>query len=163
MPERDATIIMGIDPGKTGGVAVVSFEKRAMQLLTAQRMPIRNNIIDVNGLDEIYCKFKPEAVVIEEQWIHPGDGKRSAATAMKLYGMLLGWCNLRHGSPVIIPAVKWKRDCGLTGNKELSRKEATRLFPASAESWQFKKDDGVAEAALLARYAGLSAVPAAGG
>jgi hypothetical protein len=47
----------------------------------------------------------------------------------------------------------WKRDYGLIGQpKDASRETALRLYPALACRLSRKKDDGRAEALLLARY-----------
>lgn len=55
---------------------------------------------------------------------------------------------------VISPAT-WKAIMGLRGgkeNKDMSRQLASRLFPTYSHLWTRKKDDGRAEAVLLAYY-----------
>ena len=49
----------------------------------------------------------------------------------------------------------WKKVYGLKGgkeNKDMSRQKASQLFPTYANLWARKKDDGRAEAVLLAHY-----------
>jgi crossover junction endodeoxyribonuclease RuvC len=52
---------------------------------------------------------------------------------------------------------KWKRHFGLTSDKDESRRAASRLLPKSAHLWARVKDDGRAEAALLAIYGARTA------
>jgi crossover junction endodeoxyribonuclease RuvC len=49
----------------------------------------------------------------------------------------------------------WKAIYGLRGgreNKDMSRQKASQIFPGSAHLWARKKDEGRAEAVLLAHY-----------
>ena len=52
---------------------------------------------------------------------------------------------------VLVTPGKWKRHFGLTSDKELSRAMAIRLWPG-AGCFRRKRDDGRAEAALLALW-----------
>lgn len=55
----------------------------------------------------------------------------------------------------IISPATWKAVLGLRGgkeNKDMSRQLASRLFPTHSHLWARKKDDGRAEAVLLAYY-----------
>lgn len=55
---------------------------------------------------------------------------------------------------LVVPQV-WKKLYGLRGgpeNKDMSRQKASMLFPAHSQQWARKKDDGRAEAVLLAHY-----------
>lgn len=57
---------------------------------------------------------------------------------------------------LLIPAATWKAVYGLRGgreNKDMSRQKASQMFPGAAHLWARKKDDGRAEAVLLAHYA----------
>jgi crossover junction endodeoxyribonuclease RuvC len=46
----------------------------------------------------------------------------------------------------------WKRAAGLTSDKSAVRLRAAQLFPDMAKHFARVKDDGRAEAALIARY-----------
>lgn len=55
----------------------------------------------------------------------------------------------------LVHPATWKAIYGLRGgreNKDMSRQKASQLFPGHAELWARKKDDGRAEAVLLAHY-----------
>ena len=73
----------------------------------------------------------------------------------------LGWsCGAVHAvvQTLSYPLVKvrpaaWKKDMGLTGkDKDASRLLATELWPKMRGHWKYKKDDGLAEAALIAEW-----------
>jgi crossover junction endodeoxyribonuclease RuvC len=47
---------------------------------------------------------------------------------------------------------KWQKHYGKSSDKEHSRQLANRLFPSLADRLNRKKDDGSAEALLIAKY-----------
>jgi len=92
-------------------------------------------------------------IVIEDIAARPGQG----VTSMFSFGRTLGFA---HGiaaaaeAPIhfVTPTV-WKGKLGLlNSDKGASREKARTLFPASAHAFERVKDDGRAEAALLAYY-----------
>jgi len=79
-------------------------------------------------------------------------GVRSAFNFGCGYGQLLGVLGalgVRHES--VTPST-WKRWFKLSRDKEESRAKAIQLFPQRAELFKRRKDDGRAEAALIALY-----------
>jgi crossover junction endodeoxyribonuclease RuvC len=63
-------------------------------------------------------------------------------------GVLAG---LRVPITMITPS-KWTRDLKVTGGKDANRQRAAQLFPAYAASFARAKDDGRADACLLAYW-----------
>jgi len=55
----------------------------------------------------------------------------------------------------LVPPAKWKRDMQLNASKDGSRAKAIQLWPAQAGEFKRVKDDGRAEACLIAKW-GLS-------
>jgi crossover junction endodeoxyribonuclease RuvC len=53
----------------------------------------------------------------------------------------------------LVTAAKWKKYFNLSQDKGISRRLASERFPHDAEQFSRVKDDGRAEAALLALYA----------
>jgi crossover junction endodeoxyribonuclease RuvC len=51
----------------------------------------------------------------------------------------------------VAPAI-WKKHFGLSTDKDASRALAGQTFPDQADLWKLKKQDGRAEAALIALY-----------
>ena len=76
---------------------------------------------------------------------------RSLGEAMGIWKALLADKRVRH---TFVSPSKWKTDMGLRGKgKEASLKLARQLFPEAIPELARKKDDGRAEALLLAEWA----------
>jgi crossover junction endodeoxyribonuclease RuvC len=52
----------------------------------------------------------------------------------------------------LVPPAKWKRDMGLNQSKDGSRAKAIAKWPAHAYEFKRAKDDGKAEACLIAAW-----------
>ena len=151
-----ASNILGIDPGLSGGFAWLYDGKIAK----AWNMPVfavvngrkKRNHLDTEAIMEIMGKDKFDFAVIERQQAYEGQGVSTTFTTGKNFGILLG---LLDGLGITIKNVTpqaWKKALKLSTDKQLSFDLATKLFPGAAHFWTRKKDDGVAEAALLAHY-----------
>ena len=68
------------------------------------------------------------------------------------YGIYLGLIISRGISYTEVPPIKWKKELGVTADKDEARKRASELMPSASDLWKLKCEDGVAEAALLAYY-----------
>jgi crossover junction endodeoxyribonuclease RuvC len=93
-------------------------------------------------------------VAIEEVGAMPGQGVTSMFNFGYSAGILAGVCaGLRMPMTFYRPAV-WKRAAGVPADKGAARQMAQRLWPGSRD-FDRVKDDGRAEAALLARWVAL--------
>lgn len=143
-------IVIGIDPGMTGGYAV----NAKGDILDIGRLPIVDgepNALLLRDLSENY----PEAVVaIEVQQARPKQGRSSILKTGKGWGLLIGFFGGR-GHPVVhVRSQEWKPTFRLTRKpKEASRAMAIDLWPDLASAaFRYKRDEGVAEAALIAEH-----------
>jgi crossover junction endodeoxyribonuclease RuvC len=155
------TVIIGIDPGITGAIACLVDG----ELLDVEDMPTftemrgKRNVTTVspsgvtNVLDEFAVNGVNEPLVIIER-VHatPQMGVTSAFNFGDGYGVLRG-CVAALGYPVryVEPSV-WKKAAGLTADKGGSRRLASERWPAVAQLFARVKDDGRAEAALIAAW-----------
>ncbi len=90
--------------------------------------------------------------VLEKVWAFQGQGISSAFRFGECYGALRTGL-IGHGYELHNPTPPvWKKHFKLTSSKDGSRKLAIERFPANAQDFARKKDDGRAEAALLALY-----------
>lgn len=151
-------IIAGIDPGKTGALAIlhpdnsVEFFDVPRIVLKGKDKPAWSQWASEWGT--VLNLASPDMVVIEGVAARPGQG----VTSMFSFGQSLGFA---HGivssvtsCPVhfVTPSV-WKAKLGLlNSNKGASREKCRTLFPSTVASLTRVKDDGRAEAALLAHY-----------
>jgi crossover junction endodeoxyribonuclease RuvC len=142
--------IIGIDPGKTGAVAVLWETGRA-------------SVYDLNGshhdtvalLQELTRDYPPQDIVaiVEAVGPHPKEGVRSVWTFAEGVGVIRGaLISLGTCTASVTPSV-WKRAFGLIGqDKNGSRDKARSLFPALSAELRRVKDAGRAEALLIASY-----------
>lgn len=151
---------MGIDPGYSGAIAVLEFDRPTKQItsLRMHDMPVyykENNrkTIDIAGLKVILMEQgNVDHIMIEQVASRPGDGPVGAFSFGTGYGILLGLCagmNLPHTT--VLPTV-WKKDLSVPANKDEARARASQLLPLYSSFWLLKKHDGRAEAALIALH-----------
>ena len=149
---------VGIDPGLTGGLAALSSDNR---IIAATRMPIimwpelKAKRIDPMALNQWLKLVEPDIIVMESQNPRPGNGAKSSMTIGVGYGMLLAAVKLIcPGSRLIlVTPAKWKHDYPKAAPKTYSMDLATSIWPTEKHRWKLVLEDGVAEAALMARWA----------
>jgi crossover junction endodeoxyribonuclease RuvC len=150
--------IIGIDPGLSGAVAILDVELGA---LVVEDMPtfslVRNSKTkrEVNAVElaRIVDAAQADYAVVEAVSSMPGQGVSSVFAFGKGYGVVLGVVGANYLKLVSPSPALWKRVLGLSGKgKDASRAMATNLFPHHAGIFARVKDDGRAEATLLAVY-----------
>lgn len=152
------TLICGVDPGlHHGAVAFYNFETKELDSVWDIPTKVKKNgkkEIDTFTLTQIIDLRASSVIlaVIEEVHAMPKQGVSSTFTFGYATGIVTGVI-AGFNIPVIrTPAAVWKMVTGLTSDKNYSRKVASKMFPTHAERFAKKKDDGRAEAAMLAHY-----------
>ncbi|NJD35375.1 MAG: hypothetical protein FIA96_11180 [Betaproteobacteria bacterium] len=149
-------LYLGIDPGLTGALALLD-DKGSMH--SVEDLPVMargkgrvKHEIDPAALARL---LRPHAdqialAVVEQVGSMPGQGVASVFSMGHTLGSITGVVQAL-GIPLrlVTPAV-WKREAGISSDKNLARSEASRLFPAAP--LDRVKDHNRAEALLLARY-----------
>lgn len=117
-------------------------------------LPRFDKLVDGVSLALILNQRRPAQVVIEKVGAMPGQGVSSMFTFGAAYGVCIG-AVCGYGAPLAyVTPVSWKRHFRLTGKpKDAARELAIRLYPNAVEFLKRKKDHGLADAILLARYA----------
>ncbi len=147
--------ILGVDPGFTGAIALLSLETGVLNIVD---MPVVTGTkgrteIDLPGLLTLTRPTVPGVLaVLEFVAARPGQGAPATFRFGQGYGALQ-MAMAAHKIPVqyVTPA-KWKKHFGLSKDKGASRGLANQRFPHNAEEFRRVKDDGRAEAALIALY-----------
>ena len=144
-------IIVGIDPGNNGGIALL----RHGQLIYADHLPIVGKTLSGHLLNNWFADIEPDTpamVVVEQVHAMPRQGVSSTFNFGKAVGIIEGVIAAR-GLPVTyVTPQKWKKAMGVTADKNSSRQLAINLWPTEADLFRRVKDADRAEAALIAEW-----------
>lgn len=149
--------IAGIDPGLSGAVCVFDVDKGMLTILDMPTVEVKSGKTMKRKLSEPMLAelLRPHEighVALEQVSAMPGQGVTSMFNFGQTYGAIRGvLAGLRVPITLVTPA-KWSRDLKVSGGKDANRQRAAQLFPAYAASFARVKDDGRADAALLAYW-----------
>lgn len=153
-------LILGVDPGISGAMAL--YEPRLDELTMLVDMPTHKVQINqvpkpVQNTWEIARFIDMHAstiklAMIEEPHAMPMQGVSSSFTFGRALGEVVGVIVANFIRVEFIRPAKWKRAMGLTHDKDHSRRAAAARWPQHSDLFSRKRDDGRAEAALLALY-----------
>lgn len=153
-------MIVGADPGIHGGVALLDGPDVAVW-----RTPVVATKVNGKWRERI----DPEALLVlahDLAWLRPrrvvlehvnGFGGQSGSTSF-VFGKAAGLLEMAFiaaglGAVLVrVPPATWKPVMKAQGDKNAARARASELLPAHAKLWRRARDDGLAEAALLAIY-----------
>jgi crossover junction endodeoxyribonuclease RuvC len=145
--------ILGIDPGVGGGLAQLS----GGQVVAVWPMPVFNvtktkRRTDPDGLANLVRGLAPDHAFVELVGSRPGEGHAGAFSFGKSAGVIEGvLAGLGVARTLVTPA-QWKFALRVPADKHGARARASQLFPAASTLWTLAKDDGKAEAALIALW-----------
>lgn len=142
--------ILGVDPGLSGAIAW--YFPDTPESVTVEDVPVVASEIDAATLTRRISQLRPTMAVIELVAARPGQGVSSMFKFGKAYGTVIGVVAALSIPVHFTSPQRWKKHFRLDSDKEKSRREAIRLFPSNSASFCRKKDNGRAEAALIARY-----------
>lgn len=152
--------IIAIDPGISGAIALlVDGDYNDVQPMPITQKKSGRNQVSSHDLYDLVCRMQRNAddvdCIIEQVAAMPGQGVSSmfslgdsfgvARTIAALYARRLAF---------VMPGV-WKRKAGLTKDKKYSLTLARDTFPEARDKLKRRKDEGLAEALLLAHYGHL--------
>lgn len=154
-------IVLGIDPGLSGGLAAVSRTPGGLPtLLGVIDIPTSGEKakrrVDVAAVLAFIRLHNPTRAVIERAQAMPDQGASSGFIYGRSVGALEACVDGMLIPLTVIESTAWKKAHALIKRgKEDSRQRAIRLFPDGHEWFKRKLDHNRAEAALIAHY-GLS-------
>ena len=145
------TLTIGIDPGATGAIAVLN----GPDLLWVEDMPYADGEVLAPVLANLVLSLDgPRRAIVEKAQAMPGQGIAGACRYCRGSGVIVGVLAALDIPFETVRPNQWKKAAGLIGaDKAASRRRAIELWPAQADRFARAKDDGRAEAALIARYA----------
>lgn len=152
--------VLGIDPGASGALAILSgrepvvFDCPTVQIKVGSKYRTR---CDPNGMARLLdavLGLRNAHAFIEKVHANPKQGVSSMFTFGEAFGLWRGiLAALRIPHTMVTPQA-WKKGMmrGMTTEKDSSRARAMELWPDMYEQLKRKKDDGRAEALLIAEY-----------
>ena len=151
-------MIVGIDPGLSGAIAFLD----GSNLLNVADLPLvevqhgkgsRKELSPALLHDMlVHTEIKISKAVVEHVAASPQMGTVSAFRFGESFGAILAvlaCCGIR---TVLVRPAAWKKAMGLGPDKALSRAMAIKLWPDQSHCFARAKDEGRAEAALIAEY-----------
>lgn len=141
-------IYIGIDPGKSGAMALISDLVKRRVLVPFDETVYAKVLRD--------CIPEETRAVIEHVGAMPGQGVTSMFNFGQNFGYIKGLLEAFQIPYELVRPQKWKKEFSITGDKNSSIEVCKRLFPdvslRRTERCR-KDDDGLAEALLIAEYA----------
>lgn len=148
------TLYMGIDPGVSGAVAWIDGDGEFVDVLDMPTLPTTTGrrAIDAAALAAAIRERRPAFALVERVGPRPQEGAVGAFAFGHTFGSILAvLATLGVPHDVVQPAV-WKRKAGIPpgADKRASIASAKRVLPEASPYLERVKDDGRAEAMLLA-------------
>lgn len=145
-------LILGIDPGHTGAVALIDSEGNLLEIWDT---PLIGKEYDIRGMGNILRDNLPHGCAIELQHAMPRQGVTSTFTTGYGYGLWTAFLYAYGIKHDVVRAQDWKKALGIPAGSDKSESVAAaqRLFP-SGEFTGPKGGikDGRADAALIAEW-----------
>jgi len=151
-------IVCAIDPGLSGALAVLNDTSDLETIAMPTMGEGTKRIVDGGRIARFLADHDVEFAIVElaSSMAPKVRGRvQGVASSFKFgtaFGQVIGVlqsCMVPH--KFVTPA-KWKKEMGLSRDKSLSRRRAIELLPQAAKQFERVKDEGRAEAALLALW-----------
>lgn len=146
------TVFIGIDPGKSGGIAYIN-----TKCGTGHTEPYSDNgLIDICRYESFDGNTEHIMCCLEKVGARPGQGVVSMFSFGQSVGYIKGVLEAFRIPYQEITPQKWKSEFGLNSDKAASAEVCRKLFPEIdllATPKCKKPHDGMAEALLMAEYA----------
>ena len=151
--------IIGIDPGLSGGIAILD----DLKIFDIFDMPIMsegkknknqlNSAQLVNIIKKHIEKKDDTFVIVEQVSAMPGQGVTSMFNFGQTFGAIKGICAALSLPIFYVRPAKWKKHFELiNSSKDASRTKVIERYPSISGRLSRKKDVNKADAILIARY-----------
>lgn len=160
--KRVTRAYIGIDPGLSGAVALLCdgeafvWDIPSVVVKNTRRDYLARGFADLVLEACLSTKTSGSdiAAVIESPIAMPRQASNTTLKQGMGFGLALGICASLGFAYEMVPPAKWKKAMGISpgSDKGASRVMASQMFPALAPQLARVKDDGRAEALLLAEY-----------
>ena len=145
--------VIGIDPGINGAIAKFNSTKATLNIWDMPILEVNKKKTISPYLVANILKEAAAPVFIEKVAAMPGQGVTSMFNFGKGFGGLLGAAAGLGLQTTHVTPQQWMKALQCQRGKDANRQRACELFPDYAGMFARRKDDGRADAALLAYYA----------
>ena len=150
--------IIGIDPGLSGGIAILD----DLKIYDIFDMPIMSegkknknqlNSAQLVNIIKKHIVLGKTFVIVEQVSAMPGQGVTSMFNFGQTFGSIKGICAALNLPIFYVRPAKWKKHFELiNSSKDASRTKVIEMYPAISSRLSRKKDVNKADAILIARY-----------
>ena len=151
--------IIGIDPGLSGGIAILD----DLKIFDIYDMPImsegkknKNQLNSAQLVNIIKKNIIPSGdtfLIVEQVSAMPGQGVTSMFNFGQSFGSIKGICAALNLPIFFVRPAKWKKHFDLiNSSKDASRTKVIEMYPSISQRLSKKKDVNKADAILIARY-----------
>ena len=151
--------IIGIDPGLSGGIAILD----DLKIFDIYDMPImsegkknKNQLNSAQLVNIIRKNLIPHGdtfLIVEQVSAMPGQGVTSMFNFGQTFGSIKGICAALNLPIFFVRPAKWKKHFDLiNSSKDASRTKVIEMYPSISPRLSKKKDVNKADAILIARY-----------
>ena len=146
--------VIGIDPGASGAIALVVHgvlvSVHDMPTVTVERNKAQKRQVCPAGLSLLMQQLDPHKAICEKVGARPGQGVSSMFSFGRSVGIIEGVLAARQIPVTFVTPQSWQKQSGAAKGKDGSRQRVMELFPREAHLFSRVKDDGRADAVLIA-------------
>jgi len=151
-------MILAIDPGASGALAFFNPEAGTLEIIDTPVVEVKRGQklkkeISPQMLSAIIRSRKPQIAILELVSARPGQGVSSMFQFGRGVGMYEGALAALEIPVTYITPLGWQKAVNARSGKDGNRQRAAEIYPAYAHLFSRKKDDGRADAALMAWWA----------
>lgn len=140
---------LGIDNGLAGALAF--YDGAEMMIYDMPTLEVnKRKVINEQALKAIIINDMPAHCLIEKLTPLPRISGLTAFSMGHSEGLVKGILTGFNVPYTLIRPAEWKKTMSCPKDKDAARMRASQLMPQFAHNWTRKKDDGKAEAAILA-------------
>jgi crossover junction endodeoxyribonuclease RuvC len=148
---------IGIDPGLSGAIAIISTESLKifdMPTMTVERNGKAKRQVSASELAEMLYLYSGRDchVYVEKVSAMAGQGVTSVFSFGRSFGMIEGILAAFKLPVTYVAPATWVKAVGRGQGKDASRARAMEIFPNNQSDFKRVKDDGRADAALIAYW-----------
>jgi crossover junction endodeoxyribonuclease RuvC len=153
--------ILGIDPGASGALCFLCTKTQILEIYDMPTVTIKRGTRQVRQVNaallvDILKQGKADLAIVEAVHAMPGQGVSSMFAFGRAMGVIEGALAGLSIPQTLVPPSEWTKAMRVKGGKDGARNRAIELYPRHSNLFARVKDDGRADATLIATYgAGL--------